>query len=87
MHTGVERLVESMKTSEFLARLGETLIADSPLSPATKLNSLKGWDSMGMVAVLSLVDESLGASLPRGSLQKCATVGDILALLKSHLSE
>jgi hypothetical protein len=42
---------------------------------------------MGMVAVLSLIDESVGASLPRGSLQKCERVGDILGLVKSHLSE
>lgn len=62
-------------------------MSDQPLTADTQLSTLPGWDSMGMVAVLSLIDESLGASLPRGSLQKCATVNDILALVRSHLSE
>ena len=75
-----------MKTSEFLAKLGETLMANGGVTPDTLLSSLPGWDSMGMVAVLSLIDESVGASLPRGSLQKCAPVGDIVALVKNHLS-
>jgi acyl carrier protein len=76
-----------MKTSEFLAKLAETLMADGSVTPDTQLSSLPGWDSMGMVAVLSLIDESVGATLPRGSLQKCERVGDILVLVKSHLSE
>jgi acyl carrier protein len=76
-----------MKSNEFLAKLGETLMAEGSLTPDTQLSSLSGWDSMGMVAVLSLIDESVGASLPRGSLQKCERVGDILGLVKSHLSE
>ena len=67
--------------------LGETLMADGPLNPETPLTSLSGWDSMGMVAVLGLIDESLGASLPRGSLQKCVIVRDVLALVQAHLSE
>ena len=76
-----------MKTSEFLTALGETLMADQPLTADTQLGTLSSWDSMGMVAVLSLINESLGATLPRGSLQKCSTVNDILALVKPHLSE
>jgi acyl carrier protein len=76
-----------MKTSELLTALGETLMTDQPLTAEMQLNTLSGWDSMSMVAVLSLLDESLGASLPRGSLQKCVTVNDILALVKSHLSD
>jgi acyl carrier protein len=76
-----------MKLSDFLAKLGETLMADGPLTAETQLSSLSGWDSMGQVAVFSLIDESVGATLPPGSLQKCATVGDIIALIKSNLSE
>jgi acyl carrier protein len=76
-----------MTRSEFLAQLGETLMAEAPLTADTVLNQLAGWDSMGMVATMSLIDESLGATLPRGSLQKCATVGDILALVKDRLPE
>jgi acyl carrier protein len=75
-----------MTTSEFLTQLGETLMADEPLTPETELRQLSGWDSMNMLAVLSLIDESLGASLPRGSIQKCVLVSDILALVKDHLS-
>ena len=76
-----------MKTSEFLTRLGETLMTQGPLTPETELRRLSEWDSMGMVAVLSMIDESLGATLPRGSIQKCALVSDILGLVKSHLSD
>ena len=76
-----------MNTTEFLSELRDILMADAPLTPQTELNRLPGWDSMGLVAVLSLIDESLGATLPRGALRKCATVGDILALVNSHLTQ
>jgi acyl carrier protein len=76
-----------MKTSEFLGQLGEALMTKQPLTPATELGGLPGWDSIGQVEVLSLIDESLGATLPAGSLKKCLTVGDLLALVNSHLSE
>ena len=74
-----------MTTSDFLTKLSQTLLLEEPaLTPATDLTSLPAWDSMGMVAVLSMIDESLGATLPRGALQKCATVNDIMALVKSQ---
>jgi acyl carrier protein len=76
-----------MKRADFLTRLGETLMAAAPLTAETRLDGLAGWDSMGKVEVLSLIDESLQAKLPRGSLGKCASVGDILALVNSHLTE
>jgi hypothetical protein len=37
------------------------------------------------VAVFSLLDEAGGTPAP-GLLQKCTTVGDILALAESHLT-
>jgi acyl carrier protein len=78
---------EIMNTAEFLGRLGETLMLEgAQLTPETELSSLSGWDSMGMVAVVGLIDQELDTTLPRGALQACKTVGDVVDLVKSKLS-
>jgi acyl carrier protein len=77
-----------MTRAEFLSKLGEILMAEpGKLDPETDLGGLSGWDSMGQVAVFSLLDEAVGTTPAPGLLQKCTTVGDIVALAESHLTE
>jgi len=72
------------ENTEFLEKLAETLLVTvGDLTPETNLSSLASWDSMGQVAVLSLIDEMMGPAIPPGSLQKCVTVGDIMRLIGS----
>jgi acyl carrier protein len=76
-----------MTKVEFLSKLGEILMAaQDRLALETDLRELSGWDSMGQVAVFSLLDEAVGTTPAPGLLQKCTTVGDVLALAESHLT-
>lgn len=77
-----------MSKTEFLGKLAEAIMAGNrPLKSEIPLNKFPGWDSMGQVAVVGLIDEALGISLPPGSLQNCRTVGDILALVADRLTD
>ena len=76
-----------MTRVEFFKELGKTLMLEQgTLAPETKLRELSGWDSKGQVSVVSLLDEAAGTTPAPGVLQKCTTVGDILALAESHLT-
>ena len=71
---------------DFLAQLAEALNAEpSQLTVQTPLDSLEGWDSMGQVSVVSLLDQ-IGVKSPPGALQKCRTAGDIVALGGTQIS-
>lgn len=71
---------------DFLAQVAEALNAEpSQLTVQTRLDSLEGWDSMGQVSVVSLLDQ-IGVRSPPGALQKCRTVGDIAALGGTQIS-
>lgn len=77
-----------MNANEFLGQLAEALMADkAQMQPEAELSSFAGWDSMGQVAVVGLIDQSLEMTLPPGSLQKCRTVSDILQLVRGKLTE
>jgi acyl carrier protein len=76
-----------MTRFEFLSKLGEILMAEpDKLAPETDLRELSGWDSMGQVSVFSLLDEVVGTTPAPGLLQKCNTIGDVVALAESHLT-
>jgi acyl carrier protein len=76
-----------MTRVEFLSKLSEILMAEQDrLAPDTELRELSGWDSMGQVSVFSLLDEAIGTTPAPGVLQKCTTVGDILALAEPRLA-
>jgi acyl carrier protein len=77
-----------MTTAQLIENLAEVLLAGpTEVTGETRLESLSGWDSMGQLAILSFLDEQLGATLPVGSLQKCQTLADITELVKGKLSD
>jgi acyl carrier protein len=71
---------DTMSKDEFLKRFAEVLMSDdAPLAAETALGEFAGWDSMGQMAALSLLDE-LGVKVPPGRIAECQTVADVLAI-------
>jgi acyl carrier protein len=77
-----------MTKQAFLAQLADILIAEpQELEPGTLLNRFKGWDSMGKMQVLTLIDTDVGVPVPLNWLADCHTVGHILALVEGNLGQ
>ncbi|MBI5425339.1 MAG: acyl carrier protein [Opitutae bacterium] len=76
-----------MSKTQFIEKLGAELgIAPAKLTDSAPLRSFPAWDSMGRMAVVAMLDAELGFELPPGSLQKCQTVGDLVALVETKLT-
>lgn len=74
-----------MSRTEFLRELASLLGASATdLTPERELASLPGWDSMGQLSTLSLLDE-IGVHPPKGALQNCRAVADLLRLAEPSL--
>jgi acyl carrier protein len=72
----------------FLQNLADILVVDPrQLQPETPLKNFKGWDSMGQMAVLTLVDTDVGVTVPLNWLSECDTVGKLLTLVEPKLQQ
>lgn len=70
-----------MSETGFIHNLAEALSEDATqMRLETDLDSLAGWDSMGKVAVIALLDESYQIKLPPGAIHQCRTVADLYKL-------
>lgn len=79
-------MVIPMTKTEFIEKLGAELgIPPAKLLDEAPLKSFPAWDSMGRMAVVAMIDTELSFELPPGGLQKCQTVGDLVALVNSKL--
>jgi acyl carrier protein len=77
-----------MKKTDFLRRLKEELgQPNGTIVESTVLSQVKEWDSIGKMAVLALIDEELGVAVPQGALHKCETVGDLVRLAGTAVSD
>ena len=75
-----------MNKTRFIEKLGAELgVAPEKLTDAALLSSFPAWDSMGRMAVIAMVDVELAIEFPPGGLQKCQTVGDLVALVSGKL--
>ena len=75
-----------MTKADFLNQLADILVADpKDLQPDVPLNRFKGWDSMGKMAVLTLIDSDVGILVPLNWLAECHSVGHILQLVEPKL--
>lgn len=71
-----------MTKVDFLNQLAEILVTDpKELQPDVPLIRFKGWDSMGKMAVLTLIDSDVGVVVPHNWLAECKSVGHILQLV------
>tara|TARA_B000000437_G_C11612123_1_gene291829 strand:+ start:394 stop:609 length:216 start_codon:yes stop_codon:yes gene_type:complete len=46
------------------------------------LEQCEAWDSMGMICVMTAIDDGYGIELEDDSLLSCRTIGDINTLIK-----
>jgi acyl carrier protein len=77
-----------MTKQVFLVHLGEILIAEpQELQADMQLDRFKGWDSMGKMQVLTLIDTDVGVPVPLDWLAECRTVGQILTLVEEKLPQ
>lgn len=77
-----------MNRQVFLAHLAEILVAEpQELQYDARLDRFKGWDSMGKLQVLSLIDTDVGIPVPLNWLAECHTIGQILALVEQKITQ
>jgi acyl carrier protein len=68
---------------EKLALIADALDADEELiKPETVLEELEEWDSMGVIAVISMLDKKNKVQLKADQIKALKTVADILEYMK-----
>jgi len=76
------------KEVKFLQDLATVLEADKPqgLKPEDVLASAgkAPWDSMAIITVIGLADDTFSVVLSGAALAKCAKVGDVMALIAAE---
>ena len=66
---------------EFVRRLAEALNEDeTSVAESTMLMDLQGWDSVGQLSAIALIDECFNRRISVDALRKCQSVGDLLKL-------
>lgn len=70
---------------EKLALIADALDADEELiKPETVLEELEEWDSMGVIAVISMLDKKYKIQLRADQIKSLKTVNDILDYMESR---
>ncbi|MCI0507290.1 MAG: acyl carrier protein [Gammaproteobacteria bacterium] len=70
--------------NDVLAMLAEVFEESvESLSPERKLESIGGWDSIGVLTLMAELDDQYGVTLTTEEIQNFATIADILAVLKN----
>lgn len=68
-----------MNQATFLKRLAEALDHATALDPAQAMESIDGWDSLGILSTIELFSE-LGVDVGGEDLGRAKTVADLIAL-------
>jgi len=66
-------------SNEFLAKLSEALDAETTLTIETNLDEIEGWDSLGILSVIGLI-ETYRNDIELQSIYDSKTVGDLMNL-------
>jgi len=75
-------LVMQSYNAEFIQELAEILeIQDQEISENIFLRT-GNWDSLAMLATISLIDEIYNVTVPGNQLRDCNTIGDVLRLVQ-----
>jgi acyl carrier protein len=78
----------AMDQTTFLAKMEEALrAAPGSIRMTDQFQDLEGWDSIGALSVIAVVDEQYGVTLDAGALLACRTVADLAALLNDCLTK
>ena len=73
-----------MSLEEFLEGIAEALDTDAELSPETELESIDEYDSIGVLSLMSYLDE-LGIKAAPADFEKFRTVADLVELAKERI--
>lgn len=72
-----------MNRNEFVKTIEDALKAPAgTFQESDYLENLEGWDSIGALSVIAVIDEDYGVTLGPGALVECNTVADLAALVK-----
>lgn len=63
-----------MKTQDFIESIKDALEIDDEISLGTDLNDLPEYDSLAVLSLIALIDESFGVSLSAEQFKKVSTV-------------
>jgi acyl carrier protein len=78
---------EALERNEFLLLLDELLeLEPGTLKGSETLDSLDGWNSLGVISFMALVDEHFGVSLQPRQIAGCSTIADLAGLLGDRIS-
>ena len=76
-----------MTSKEFIDRFEETLELEAgSITKDQQLSELGSWDSLAIMALLAMVDEQTGVTLPGSKIAKANTVQDLILLLEEKIS-
>ncbi len=72
-----------MIAAQFMEDLASVLNEEaSTLTPQTELAALKGWDSMGILGVMALLESARGEPTDLAIIQACRTCQDLIDLVE-----
>jgi acyl carrier protein len=72
-----------MDTKLFLERLEDALRSPpGSIQASDELESLEGWDSIGALSVIAVIDEHYAMTLEGRELAACKTVADLMQLVE-----
>ena len=70
-----------MTKNQYCVLLDEILgFASGTIKGDEELGNIPGWDSLAIMAFISMLDERLGESVPASKITSCRTVADLIAL-------
>lgn len=73
----------SEKQNEFLERLGEALSLDETPNLAAVLCENDGWDSVGHLSTMVIIDELFDVTINAEKLRECNSPQEIISLIGS----
>jgi acyl carrier protein len=77
-----------LKQDEFISELALILGARADeLMPETRFDSFSGWDSMGKMATITLIDTEVGLTVPYNLLEQCETLAQLLTFVAPRMAD
>lgn len=72
-----------MRKSEFIEKLKEALEIDTSkeIIEETDLRDIEEYDSLAVVTIIAMVDETFGKNLSGSAFEKITTVGSLIKLI------
>jgi len=70
-----------MDNAQLIGLIEEALnIVPGTVREGDLVEGLEGWDSIGIISVMAVVEDRCGVSLDPDKLMRCQTVGDLVRL-------